>query len=341
MQGREGGMTRWQGEETTTAPVAVVPEVDVASVTERPRLSEERRQPGGTSAQTVSLIIPAYNESETLGPVIERIRGLAWPRVPQLLVIDDGSDDGTGDAALRAGAEVIVHRQRRGNGRAIKSGLAAARGEKVVILDGDGQHDPEQVPLLLAALDDGADLVVARRTAFRGSGLLRELGNHLLAALASYMTRSPVPDLTSGFRAFREETMRPFVPMLPEGFSTPTTSTLAYLHSGLVVRFLPVPPRRRAGSGRTHTRLLRDGPGFLTIAVRVTMLFRPARALAPLGVGVAVALWIALAQPVDRWWAVAAVFVPPAFMIFDGLRRLRRATPAMEAAPQPGPYLDE
>lgn len=288
---------------------------------------------------TVTILIPAYNEAETVGSLVEALAQISRARPYRVLLIDDGSTDGTGEVALAAGAEVIVHPQCRGNGRSIKTGLAAVRGGTVVILDGDGQHDPAMVPSLLAALDDGVDLAVARRTAFRGSGLFRDLGNHVLSALASYMTRSAVPDLTSGFRAFHAETMQPFVHLLPEGFSTPTTSTLAYLHSGLVVRFIPMAPRRRAGSGTTNTRLLRDGPGFLAIAVKVTKLFKPMRALGPLLAGAALAVAIVATAPVPRWWAVPALLLAPALMLLEGLWRLRRVADQQTApaTPQPGP----
>jgi glycosyltransferase involved in cell wall biosynthesis len=301
----------------TAAPLPVL--------AEQPRVLDTAGEASrATARDTVTIIIPAYNEAETVGRLVEALACVSRLRPYRVLLIDDGSGDGTGEIALAAGAEVIVHPRRRGNGRTIKTGLAATTGGTVVILDGDGQHDPAMVPLLLAALDEGADLAVARRTVFRGSGLLRDLGNHVLSALASYMTRSAVPDLTSGFRAFRAETMQPFVHLLPEGFSTPTTSTLAYLHSGLRVQFIPMPPRRRGGSGSTHTRLLRDGPGFLAIAVKVTRLFRPMRALGPLLAGAALAIGITTFAPVPRWWALPALFVAPVLMILDGVWRLRR-----------------
>jgi glycosyltransferase involved in cell wall biosynthesis len=277
-----------------------------------------------TALDTVTIVIPAYNEVETVGPLVKALVGMSPERPYRVVLVDDGSTDGTGDVALAAGAEVIVHPQCRGNGRSIKTGLATAGGGTIVILDGDGQHDPAMVPTLLAALDEGVDLVVAGRTAFRGSGFVRDAGNHLLSALASYMTRSPVPDLTSGFRAFREEAMRPFVPLFPEGFSTPTTSTLAYLHSGLSVRFVPIAPRRRGGSGSTHTRLLRDGPGFLTIAVKVTKLFRPWRALGPVMLGAVAAGALMAGAPVSLWWALFVFCLAPTLMVADGAWRLRR-----------------
>src|SRR5690606_28584925 len=121
----------------------------------------------------------------------------------ELIVVDDGSADDTAAIARRAGAHVVTHERTRGNGAAIKTGLAHARGKYVVVIDGDGQHDPAAIPRLLYRLDGGADLVVACRTDYRGSGLLRAAGNHLLNLFASLLTGVRIPDLTCGFRAFR------------------------------------------------------------------------------------------------------------------------------------------
>ena len=240
------------------------------------------------SSQVVTVIVPSCDEAATVGEVVAGLRH-ALPAA-RVIVVDDGSTDGTAHVAMAAGAEVLRHNSRRGTGAAIKSGLGCIDDGLVVIIDGDGQHDPARVPSLLAALRDGADLAVAARSDFADSGPARNLGNRLLAALASGMTLSPVPDLTCGMRAFRLARLRPWLHLLPDGFSTPTTTTLSALHGGRALVFVPVPSRPRRG-GRTRTRLLRDGAWVFTIALKVTTLFRPWRALllgvltlAPVGV---------------------------------------------------------
>lgn len=312
----------------------------------RPGSTDRRARAPAEGLELVTVVIPACNEADTLGELLANLAGMQLERVERVLVVDDGSTDGTARVALQAGAEVLTHAQQRGNGRAIKSAMEAARGSTLVVLDGDGQHDPGMIPRLLAELDDGADMVVASRTTFRFSGLARDLGNAVLSALASYMARAPVPDLTCGFRVFREPDLRPYVPLLPEGFSTPTTSTLAFLHNGLDVRFVPVRPRRREGNGSTHTRLTRDGPAFLSLILRVTRLFRPWRARVPLLAGLLAALVtgaLAVAGVASGWGVLPALLLPPFAMLFDGTRRLRSwrlaagAGPGARAPARPNP----
>ena len=151
----------------------------------------------------LTVICPALDEGATIAAVCSRILSLDLPL--ELIVVDDGSTDDTAARAHAAGARVIGHERTRGNGAAIKTGLAHARGELVVIIDADGQHDPAAIPLLVRRLREGADLVVGCRTHYRGSGWLRAAGNRFLNLLASLLTGTRIPDLTCGFRAFRRE----------------------------------------------------------------------------------------------------------------------------------------
>ncbi len=285
----------------------------------------------------VSVLCPARNEAATIALLCRRTLVLDLPL--ELLVIDDGSTDATAALARLSGARVLSHATARGNGAAIKSGLAAARGEFAVILDADGQHDPAAIPLLVKGLLEGADLVVACRPDYRSSGFLRGLGNRFLARLASYMAERRIPDLTSGLRAFRMERMRPFIPLLPDGFSTPTTSTLAFLHAGCDVRFESVACTPRPRGSRTHTHLLRDGLLFVSIAFRITTLFRPRRAVLPLAVGcvVAAASLLPLGVLLDFSPLPAAAAFTAAAGAFGLLGQVfeRRAAPR-RPAPHPG-----
>jgi glycosyltransferase involved in cell wall biosynthesis len=214
-----------------------------------------------------TVICPALDEAATIGDLCARILGLDLRL--ELLVIDDGSADDTAALARAAGARVIAHDRTLGNGAAIKTGLKHARGNLIVIIDGDGQHDPALIPRLLSRFNEGADLVVGCRTHYRGSGWLRAAGNRALNMFASLLTGTRIPDLTCGFRAFRREHILPLLPALPDGYSTPTTSTLEFLRRGLRVVFEPAPPATPAPARKTKTRLIRDGLRFFTIVARV------------------------------------------------------------------------
>jgi glycosyltransferase involved in cell wall biosynthesis len=226
----------------------------------------------------VSVVIPARDEAGALPAVLEGVRR-ALEGVPhEVVVVDDGSADGTGDAARRAGARVLRHPIPMGNGAAVKAGIRAARGEVVALMDADGQHDPADLPRLLAALEDGWAMAVGARTSGQ-AGLHRALANRVYAALASYVSGTRIPDLTSGFRVVRRDAARKFVYMLPNTFSYPSTLTLALLRTGRPVRFVPVAARARIG--KSKVRVLRDGSRFLWIILRVATSFSPMRVFLP------------------------------------------------------------
>ena len=242
-----------------------------------------------TAAETaaVTAIVPAFDEAGTVGAVVAGLRDLRPP--PRVIVVDDGSRDDTGAHAAAAGAEVLRHARQRGNGAAVKTGLAAVHDGIVVVLDADGQHDPSLLPELVDLLAQGSRLAVVARHDFRPSGWTRALGNRALALLATGLTGRAVPDLTSGFRAFRRCDMEPYIALLPDGFGTPATTTLAFLHAGARVAFLPARSRPREGGGATRTRLLRDGAGMLRLGLGLSARLRPGRS-AVLGLAAPLAL---------------------------------------------------
>lgn len=232
------------------------------------------------SEPRVSVILPAFNEGRVIGKVLEGIRSVApaddaW----ELIVVDDGSDDGTGDIAEAAGARVVRHPYNKGNGAAVKSGLRAARGIYICLLDADGQHDPKFIARMLRRLES-YDLVIGTRSKGAGGGLVRRFGNFLYTRLASYLSRREIPDVTSGFRAARRAPMMEFVPLYPNGFSYPITSTLAFIKAGYSVAFEPIDVYRRVGTSKI--RILRDGAKFFLIALRIVMLFSPLRIFLPI-----------------------------------------------------------
>jgi glycosyltransferase involved in cell wall biosynthesis len=201
----------------------------------------------------------------------------------EILVVDDGSSDETAKLAQAAGARVIRHPYSMGNGAAIKTGARAANGEILVFLDADGQHDPADIPRLLAKLDQGYDMAVGARDAGSQANLGRGLANAFYNRLASWMTNHPVLDLTSGFRAARAAKFREFLHLLPNGFSYPTTITMAFFRSAYPVAYVPITAHRRIGT--SHIRPLRDGLRFLLIIFRIATLYSPLKLFVPVAAG--------------------------------------------------------
>ena len=241
--------------------------------------------------RTVSIVIPAFNEADAIADVIRGLQAAASWR--EILVVDDGSADATAERAAGAGARVIRHPYNKGNGAAVKSGIRAAVGEFVMIIDGDGQHNPQDALRLVSRLGE-YDLVVGARSNETQAGSGRRWGNALLNRLATYLTEREIPDLTSGFRAARTEGLREFLHLLPNGFSTPTTTTLAFIKAGYNVAFEPIAARPRIGVSKI--KFARDGTKFLLIVMRVITIFSPLRVFLPIAgvsfvTGVAYGLW--------------------------------------------------
>jgi glycosyltransferase involved in cell wall biosynthesis len=228
-------------------------------------------------AALTSVVIPAFNEAAAIGRVVSGLR--AAGRWHEILVIDDGSSDETGAVASAAGAIVVRHPYNKGNGAAVKTGIRRATGECVLIMDGDGQHGPDQAVRLLDGLGE-YDLVVGTRAPAAQASLSRRLGNALLNRLAGYLTGRPIPDLTSGLRAARRSTLGEFLHLLPNGFSTPTTTTLAFIRAGYSVRFEPVETFAR--TGHSKIKLARDGMRFFLILLKVITIFSPLRIFVPI-----------------------------------------------------------
>jgi glycosyltransferase involved in cell wall biosynthesis len=227
----------------------------------------------------VTIVIPAMNEAEAIGSVVAGLRGAApWHEV---IVVDDGSEDQTGACAAAAGARVIRHPYNKGNGAAVKTGIRQAAGEFVLIVDADGQHRADDAIRIAARLGE-YDLVIGARSTAAQATATRRAGNALLNRLASHLTGRPVPDLTSGLRGARRECLREFLHLLPNGFSTPTTTTLAFIRAGYNVAFEPIDAQPRVG--RSKLRVARDGAKFFLILLKVITIFSPLRVFVPLSV---------------------------------------------------------
>lgn len=246
------------------------------------RQASGRQHASETVAAAVSVILPARNEAEGLRQVLPLLRQVL-PGA-EVLVIDDGSQDETAAIAKQAGATVVATPYSMGNGAAIKRGARLATGEILVFLDADGQHDPEQIPLLLERIEQGYDMVVAARGRGGQASVGRSFANQFYNRLASWMTGRPVLDLTSGFRAVRADRFREFLHLLPNGFSYPTTITMAFFRSAYAVGYVPLDVRKRIGAA-SHIRPFRDGIRFLLIIFKIATLYSPVKLFAPVGFG--------------------------------------------------------
>ncbi|MGH8274484.1 MAG: glycosyltransferase family 2 protein [Gammaproteobacteria bacterium] len=227
----------------------------------------------------LSIVLPAHNEAESLPAVLAELRALHAEA--EIIVVDDGSSDDTGARALEAGADrVVTHPYPIGNGAAIKDGARAAQGEIIVFMDADGQHRPTEVAKLLEALGDDYVMAVGARSGRAHANWGRRLANGLYNTLASAVTGHRIADLTSGFRAVRNKRFQEILFLLPNGFSYPTTSTMAFFRAGFPVRFVPVEVAARGGAA-SHIRPLRDGSRFLLIILKVATLYSPLKIFTP------------------------------------------------------------
>lgn len=227
---------------------------------------------------TLSIILPAKNEAEGLRRTLPALRA-SMPEA-EVIVVDDGSTDETAVVAAESGARVLSSPYSMGNGAAIKRGARAARGDVLVFMDADGQHAADHVAALLAKLDQGYDMVVGARDRSGQANLHRGLANAFYNRLASWMTGHRIADLTSGFRAVRAEKFREFLHLLPNGFSYPTTSTMAFFRSAYAVAYVSIPVAKRVGNG-SHIRPFKDGLRFLLIIFKIASLYSPLKLFAP------------------------------------------------------------
>ena len=225
----------------------------------------------------VSIVIPANDEEEAIADVVRTLRACAGWR--ELVVVDDGSTDATAARAEEAGARVIRHPYNKGNGAAVKTGIRNACGEYILILDADGQHRAADALRIAGRLGE-YDLVVGARNPRAQATSTRRAGNAFLNALAGYLTGRHIPDLTSGIRGARSDCLREFVHLLPNGFSTPTTTTLAFIKAGYNVTFEPIEAQARVG--RSKMRVARDGARFFLILLKLITIFSPLRIFVPL-----------------------------------------------------------
>jgi len=226
----------------------------------------------------LSIILPAKNEAEGLKRTLPALRE-AYPAA-EIIVVDDGSTDQTTAIGREHGVSVLSSPYSMGNGAAIKRGARAATGQTLVFMDADGQHSASHIAQLLAKLAEGYDMVVGARDSSGQASVHRGLANAFYNRLASHMTGHKIDDLTSGFRAVRADKFCEFLHLLPNGFSYPTTSTMAFFRSAYPVAYVPIPVAKRVGNG-SHIRPLKDGIRFLLIIFKIATLYSPMKLFAP------------------------------------------------------------
>jgi len=218
----------------------------------------------------ISIVIPAFNESASIAEVIGLIKKQVTDS--EIIVVDDASTDNTSEIAKNAGAIVIKHPYNIGNGAAVKTGIRHATGDKIVLMDGDGQHSPSDIPYLMEAAQH-YDMVVAARDPRTHANIFRRFANSVYNLLATFTTQIHIKDLTSGFRIVDRNIVSRYLYLLPNSFSYPTTITLAYLRSGRSICYVPIQARRRRG--KSKIRPLHDGIKFFLIIIKITTLFSP------------------------------------------------------------------
>ncbi|TDS82492.1 glycosyltransferase family 2 protein [Comamonas sp. JUb58] len=244
----------------------------------------------------LSIVLPAKNESAAIGNTVRGIVNL-YPEA-EVIVVNDGSTDSTAEVAMAAGAKVVQHIYSKGNGASIKTGARAATGQIIVFLDADGQHNPADIEYLLQKIGEGYDMVVGARQKGSQASLGRGIANSAYNRLASWMTGHKVADLTSGFRAVKAEKFREFLYLLPNGFSYPTTSTMAFFRAGYSVAYVPIHAAKRIG--KSHINVLRDGARFFLIIFKIGTLFSPLKIFAP----VALAMFVLASTWYGwTWWS--------------------------------------
>lgn len=229
----------------------------------------------------LSIVMPARNEAQSLRTLVPRLKA-QYPAA-EIIVVNDGSTDDTAKVAADGGAIVVTHPYRKGNGAAIKSGARAARGDVIVFMDADSQHAPEDAGRLVAKLKEGYEMAVGARDAGSQASFGRRVANDFYSRFASWMVKHEVKDLTSGFRAVNAARFREFLHLLPNGFSYPTTSTMAFFRTGYSVAYVPIKAGKRLGD--SHIRPIRDGLKFVLIMFRICTLFSPLRLFGPISFG--------------------------------------------------------
>ncbi len=232
---------------------------------------------------SISVIIPVFNEAQSIGLVVADVIAVleGLPLEYEVLVVDDGSTDGTSEKASQAGATVLRRPYNNGNGASVKHGIRKANGSMILLMDGDGQHRAEDIPRLIEHMDS-YEMVVGARAGSSETELHRDLANRIYNLLASYIVGNRVEDLTSGFRIIDGSVAKKVAYLFPNGFSYPSTCTISLFRAGYGVKYIPIHTRWRLGSSKIKT--IRDGFGFLLILMKIGTMYAPTKIFLPVGI---------------------------------------------------------
>lgn len=231
-----------------------------------------------------SVIIPVFNEADAVGLALEKIREQKLHEKFEIIYVDDGSNDGTSELLRQYPVRVIRHASNMGYGAALKTGIRQASGEKLILMDGDGQHDPSFIEKIDALLDD-YDMVIGERPAGTPQGRRRKAGKKIIRRTGEFLVEQKLPDYNSGYRGFHASQIRPMLHIMPNGFSFSTTSTLAYLKEGYNIYSLPIEVKERIGRS-SSVKPVKDGTKTFMLLFRIIMLFNPLKIFLPASVGI-------------------------------------------------------
>ncbi len=250
----------------------------------------------------ISIIVPAYNEEDAIRYGLEKFIELGYHEKYELIYINDGSTDRT-EAIIREYPVILYnHNVNKGYGAALKTGIRKATGDKVIILDSDGQHDPKYIEQLVKQLSD-YDMVIGERDAGSFQVKRRQSGKKLIRRVGEYLVEQKLPDYNSGFRGFDRELMREMLHLMPNGFSLSTTSTLAFLKEGYTIGTFPIRVEERVGR-KSNVKMVKDGSKTILLLFRIIMLFNPLKIFFPFSLATT---FIGLA------WGVAGYFIADRF----------------------------
>jgi glycosyltransferase involved in cell wall biosynthesis len=226
----------------------------------------------------VSVVIPAYNEEDAIGTVLDSLVPMADKNGWEVIVVNDGSTDATAKVAEQSDIKVISHPYNRGYGSSLKTGIASALGNIVVIMDSDGQHDPDDILKLLEHIDDH-DVVIGQRV--KGSYHLwtRRPGKWLLGKIANFLAGRKIPDINSGLRAYQKDLLLKLIHLMPDGFSFSTTSTVAYYSMNFRVKYIPIKTKSR--TGKSSVNQIKHGCETILLMLRLIVLFNPLKVFMP------------------------------------------------------------
>lgn len=243
-------------------------------------MAEEKK-----SGPYISVIIPAFNEGEAIGNIVNQINKVMdqLDSDHEIIVIDDGSTDNTAENARATGAKVIQHPYNIGNGAAVKTGIRHARGSILITIDGDGQHDPNDILKLVNRIGP-YDMVVGSRNSESHTSAHRDVANMVFNSLATYISGRKIEDLTSGFRAVKTHIARQFLYLLPNKFSYPSTITLSVVRAGYSLGYEPIKFARRSGKSKSKIKPLQDGLRFLMIILKIAVFYAPLKIFVPLSI---------------------------------------------------------